>query len=936
MSVFLSPGVFTQEIDLSQLPTAQGGLRPAFIGTANKGPMNTPTLITTSQDFVDTFGTPFPDSYLGYAVLAYLQEGDSCFVLRVGVEYFNGIDEQLAPDAIDVSGAQIEGWGRIPVYTGIDYGYIFLREVTEANPVVIHDATVSGVTASNAKATLTLTEGTNGYVGCYDEAFSVLITTTSTDAGGVIGAGYKISSTTDGASFSGTLTAGGVVHDLSDYGLTLTFAINGGGVLTAGDIFTFTAEPDNSTIGISVEGEEPVIFTIAPAGTAAGYTNAADLAAAINTGLATASSEFSAVVTENAADVQVVAFRTHEAGNWIQLTGSCGFCAEVGVSQYSYDIPRSNLVCSQFGPYTFSSANNQVTMKVIGQAATKTLSFTVNSGFGTTAETLVSLLDAQGTVGGTEYFQCQLVTQPGGAKLPVLMSTLDNVYDQLYLQVSYVYPSTMLFAALVGIEYPYTSSYRSFWDARTTLPAIGTDGETPDSCNHEGLNYSVSQCALDNSYYQNIVGWFVATSPGTWSTGYTLGVSVFTQGVGDSAGRFVITVTDPNGVVVDTVQDVSFDPSSARYIANVVNNGGVIAGVNGNSYYQWTQRDSFLVDPSSLRVPSTFSRQFTGGANGIPSNPIFSESLDNAVVGNPAVNSGLYSLSNPEAYDFNLLICPGFTSGIVIGQALQFCESRGDVLFLVDPPFGLRPQQVIEWHNGMLYSDLAQAIDSSYGALYWSWLQINDSFNGGTIWVPPSGHVAGVYANTANVAEQWFAPAGTNRGRLTAPIAIEYNPSQGDRDALYGSGNAVNPIVNFVQEGITVFGQRTLQRESSALDRVNVRMLLIFLKKNLSQVLRQFLFEPNDSTTRAQVLAIINPFLGDVSARRGLTAFNVICDETNNTPDRIDDNELWVSVFIQPTKAVEFISLNMVLMRTDASFSATEVLAAGGVVATGN
>ena len=161
---------------------------------------------------------------------------------------------------------------------------------------------------------------------------------------------------------------------------------------------------------------------------------------------------------------------------------------------------------------------------------------------------------------------------------------------------------------------------------------------------------------------------------------------------------------------------------------------------------------------------------------------------------------------------------------------------------------------------------------------------------------------------------------------------MEYSPSQGERDLLYGSGNAVNPIVKFPQDGITVWGQRTLQRSNTALDRVSVRMLMIFIKKNLTQLLRNFIFEPNDRILWRQVAATIEPFLADIQARRGLTAFRVIVDETNNTPERIDRNELWVSVFLKPTKTVEFVVLNLVVLRTGASFSAEEVLAAGGIV----
>jgi phage tail sheath protein FI len=319
-------------------------------------------------------------------------------------------------------------------------------------------------------------------------------------------------------------------------------------------------------------------------------------------------------------------------------------------------------------------------------------------------------------------------------------------------------------------------------------------------------------------------------------------------------------------------------------------------------------------------------------ANGIPLDPLFSSELDRAVIGNPALESGIFAFQNPEVFDISLLVIPGFSSGAVIAQGLQLCESRGDCLFIIDPPFGLRPQQVVDWHNGMLFSDLTASLNSSYGALYFPWWKIFDQFNGGEIFIPPSGHVSSVFARTENVAETWFAPAGLNRGRLLTALDTEVDLTQGERNLLYGFNNAVNPIVNFPQDGIVVFGQRTLQRRDSALDRVNVRMLLIFIKKNAVRLLRNFLFEPNDPTTRVQVTAILNSFMGDILGRRGVTAFKVICDETNNTPERIDRNELHVAILIKPTRAIEFIVLNLVILRTEQSFAADEVLAAAGVV----
>jgi len=145
MAVYLSPGVFPREIDLSVLPAAVGPLRPAFVGTANKGPINTPVFITSAQQALDTFGEPFPQSYLMYAVLAYLEEGNQCYIVRAAVEYEVGGDAELNQIAIATDGSKSYGWGRIPVFTGIDFGRIELAPINDANPLSIHSSSVSAV-----------------------------------------------------------------------------------------------------------------------------------------------------------------------------------------------------------------------------------------------------------------------------------------------------------------------------------------------------------------------------------------------------------------------------------------------------------------------------------------------------------------------------------------------------------------------------------------------------------------------------------------------------------------------------------------------------------------------------------------------------------------------------------------------------------------------
>jgi phage tail sheath protein FI len=162
-------------------------------------------------------------------------------------------------------------------------------------------------------------------------------------------------------------------------------------------------------------------------------------------------------------------------------------------------------------------------------------------------------------------------------------------------------------------------------------------------------------------------------------------------------------------------------------------------------------------------------------------------------------------------------------------------------------------------------------------------------------------------AYTDGVAESWIAPAGFVRGRLTKPTEVEVKLNQGDRDSLYSGGNVINPIVSFPQQGITIFGQRTAQRTPSALDRINVRRLMIYIRKVILASTQRFVFEPNDEFTWAQIEASINPLLDDIRRRRGITEFRVVCDETVNTPIRVDRNELWTRVLVKPTKTAEIL-----------------------------
>ncbi len=943
MPVYLSPGVYPREIDLSVLPTAVGPLRPAFIGTAKKGPLNQPIFLSNSQQAIDIFGEPFPESYMMYNLLAFLEEGNQCYAMRVGVECEDGQPEELTSICIDTSGARSSGWGRIPLFTGIDYGRINLREVTSDSPLAFHDAAVADISyndvdvSSTHGATSATLDTLGTYTGDSDDSY-VMIITSAPDVSAfasVQGAGYQVVRNSDGE-----IVASGYLVDDNDDGVSEWIPIGDGlsirvnvssGVLDENDTFSFTVQPDNRSFSVSVEGGVDNTYQMA----VATYTSAEDFVTAFNALLSGEDYLMIEYTMEDGVTV-IPQLRTTTAGERIQIISTNSWALEVGSQQYAWDIPRSYLLGVDSGLYNITTQNNRVKINVIGSESTKTVEFNVPAGLNQTSATIANAVDLAGIVSGDVVWDSFELTVPGGNTHVVIVTSTAYQFDTLHMQANYSNLKTLRFAEELNIPYPYKRAYRGFTDNRLTLPDSGEiTADTPLSCETDPLS---ADCAADTSYFQNIVGWLVSPSAGTWIDDYTITLELFTDGLGDAAGRYKITVKK-DGQVVDAIDDVSFDKREDRYISSVINPGTKYGGSAGNYYINWEERPAFLnnnVNDSStfeVRLPSQLNnKEFNGQANGIPSDPAFSSELDSAVIGNPSISSGIYAFQNPEALDINLLLTPGFSTGAVIGTALQMCENRGEVLYLVDPPFGLRPQQVVDWHNGMLLSDLRSAINSSYGALYWGWLKIYDQFSSDELWIPPSGHVSAVFSRTAREAEQWFAPAGLRRGRLLTALDVEYSPTQAERDLLYGSGNAVNPIVKFPQDGITVWGQRTLQRSQSALDRVSVRMLVNYLKKNLIRLLRNFIFEPNDRVLWKQVEATINPFLSDVQARRGLSAFNVIVDETNNTPERIDRNELWVSVFLKPTRDVEFVALNIALLRTGASFSAEEVLAAGGIV----
>jgi len=402
--------------------------------------------------------------------------------------------------------------------------------------------------------------------------------------------------------------------------------------------------------------------------------------------------------------------------------------------------------------------------------------------------------------------------------------------------------------------------------------------------------------------------------------------------------------------VLETWTNLSLDPTAVNYVAKVI----------GDQSFNYNSSENYIEISGSYRNASRYVRvsnvnsktpnyfdnagnaksiytgsipgvgsgsyagTFAGGAGDIISvngaNNMFTaignggDSRTQGLVGSD-YNFMLNLLSNQDDYAFNVLLTPGLLNEDHTSQvttAISNTQTRGDSIYVVDlVGYGSNIAGVVTQANSR---------NSSYASTYWPWLQTLDPDSGQQVWVPASTMIGGVYVYNDSVSEPWFAPAGINRGGLTTVISPERKLSQANRDELY-NGN-VNPIASFPGTGVVVYGQKTLQRQASALDRVNVRRLLISLKSYISQVAKNLVFEQNTIATRNNFLAAVNPYLESVVQRQGLYAFKVVMDDSNNTPDVIDRNQLIGAIYLQPTRTAEFIYLDFNILPTGATFPA--------------
>lgn len=505
---------------------------------------------------------------------------------------------------------------------------------------------------------------------------------------------------------------------------------------------------------------------------------------------------------------------------------------------------------------------------------------------------------------------------------------LDSTYEDFFTAASFLgYGNSLYFTRVVdkvtatnaklscntGTTPPVsgTGDYVEFYNPEKILSASGT-GFTPTFGSYGALLYAKYPGSHYNAEIQyTLINQTDYNAAIAGSTAFTPYIKYITD---------PITASDEYILMISTedTESKSNTPSGTYSIAEVFkvsttstkkdsfgNNMFIENVINTTSKYAMA-----FYNTAAVTTLASFIAQGPGGG------------ADGTAASAAQITQGYDLYRNPEDVDINIIIGGRNTTASIALNIDDICQSRKDcigVLNVQKSDVVLVSSVATALTNCTTYRKTTLNINSSYSALYANWFKINDKYNDKKRWIPSSGAVAGIFAYTDYITDPWFAPAGLNRGILRNVLELAINPDQGTRDSLYQ--NQLNPIVNFPGQGITIWGQKTLQTKPSAFDRVNVRRLFLVLEKGIATAAKYFVFEPNDPFSQSMFKNMVEPFLKDVKGRRGLYDFAVDVSANVNTPERIDRNEFWAEIYISPTKAAEFLTLRFNATRTGVNFA---------------
>ena len=803
----VSPGVFTNENDLSFLQQGIGQIGAALIGPTLKGPAFVPTVVQGYNDFVTKFGGTFEQSYLPYTAKNYLNNAGSATVIRV---LGSGGYKLVHPIALCATGS----WGK--------------SLISFLHPTFV----VSSPDATSLFDDSTLTSNASGsFVITVDGDFQ-----------------------TDQTSFTNAVDEAGLP-------------------------FSSSIDPENDSYIGNLYGYNPY-------GTHAVYNYV--------------NFKFKASASL-AADPATTVF--------IQ-TGSAG------------------------GPWNFlqdysEASTPWVTSQKIGSTKTDLIRFhTLSHGIHSNYEVKIGIANIRsaGTIAGSEYGDFDVVVRyVDQSSLP---QTPFNYEDED------IRPS-IIETFKCNLD-PNSSKYigRVIGDRYITITSEGKVVINGDYSNKSKyIRVETSDSVANGAISPTLVpfGFRALTSPiPSAFTQPAPATYVTAQSVGGAYNRRVYW-----GFDYDFTNTDNFNYLRPLPISDVFTTGS-----NVDFYLGDYEQDPSANFPSSATAYSSsinlssatsldsrkFILPFQGGFDGhkphlqkktgvhiVGANTQGFDISTTSAAGYVAYKKAIDAISNADEFDINLVAIPGVLHSLhspITTHAIDMCENRGDCFYVMDSS-GIND-------NIASAVSTTEGLDTNYAGTYYPWVKILDFDRNKPIWIPPSVVLPGVIAFNDRVSAEWFAPAGLNRGGLTEVVEVKTRLTQAERDTLYEA--RVNPIAVFPSTGVCVWGQKTLQGRPSALDRINVRRLLIASKKFIASSTRYLVFEQNTSQTRTRFLNIVNPYLESIQQRQGLYAFRVIMDESNNTPDIIDRNILYGQLYLQPAKTAEFIILDFNIQSTGAAF----------------
>ena len=939
---FVSPGVFVNEIDNSQLPASPAGIGPVIIGRAEKGPALRPTTVDSFEEFVSVFGTPNPGNsgddvwrqganttattYGAYAAQAYLRNSSPLTYIRllgaesddpgVGVQGTAGeAGWDLGGDAYGLFLFQTASTGY--VVTGALAAVLYGKENVE---FALSSSNILGVDGSGLGATgsaailgsdlIVQTVGTGN-----DREYKIVVT-----GSGITQETITFNFTQNSSRYIRkvlntnpqlTNTRITTTDNRKDYFLGETFDRHVNNILTA-DTPTFAA--------VTVLNQDS---------TYKGADHAAELQAARTPQV------ISCRLSPTDTPVKLFQFRARgEAGDWTSRN------LKISIQ----DIKRSTSNDQDYGTFSvvirhISDSDNVV--RVVEQFNNCNLN--PNS------------LNYIGRKIG-DYRERWDTTE----RRYIAEGNYRNNSDYVYVDVNSDVDAGNINPALLPFGFEGILKYTDEADlGANPTPVAGLAGEGNWVSGSNGGTFKSVPAEYDTLSFG--AAFQVSGSQLTSSVAYPRPVlranatdgnlanstdAYFGLQTNESAGstvfdRSTIDLLRPRGGVVGqyTALLAASASLSPTFTLDDVKTGGVHTpdSYNVDSLTFQSGAVAGVLDAGFDRFTVPLFGGFDG-VNVIEMDPFTKAAMDSTPTDDNdyaffSIRRAIDSVADPEVVEMNLASIPGQTQDGLTTHLVRTCEDRADALAVIDLPDSFQPREdstAIDRLNTQstittLVNGLRdRALNSSYGAAYYPWVRARDTINGQFLWLPPSVAAIGTFSSSQRRTQVWFAPAGFNRGGLTEGSAgipvldVAHHLRRKDRDDLYTAN--INPIAKFPAEGIVIFGQKTLQVTPSALDRINVRRLMIFIKKRISQIASGLLFDQNVNVTWERFKAQVNPFLSEVKANFGLSDFKVVLDETTTTPDLVDRNIMYAKIFLKPARAIEFIAIDFNITRTGAAF----------------